>query len=150
MLRARFLHLIMKHAWSGILPTSGMSSGRANHYTTAPLILCYECSYLCARTFNANIEAVIHLSGIKPNCCSLNVTSPLNLIYVTLSTNLYGVTHQFDHMIVCDDPVKFSAIFLNSSVLPLVFIIHQLFAILFEHHRHNLTLLSASLISIMC
>ena len=110
--------------------------------------LCYECGYVSARTFNANIEAVIHLSDIKPNCCSLNVTSPLNLIYVTLSTNLYGVTHQFDHAIVCADPVKFSAIFLNSPVLPLVFIIHQLFAILFEHHRHILTLLSASLISI--
>ena len=131
------------------LPTSDMSSGRPNHYTTAPLILCYECSYFCARTFNANIEDVIHLSGIKPNCCSLNVTSPLNLIYVTLSTIRYGVTHQFDQTIVCDDPVKFSAIFLNFPVLPLVFIIHQLFAILFEHHRHILTLLSASLISLM-
>ena len=92
---------------------------------------------------------MIHLSGIKPNYCSLNVTSPLNLIYVTLSTIRYGVTHQFDQTIVCDDPVKFSAIFLNFPVLPLVFIIHQLFAILFEHHRHILTLLSASLISLM-
>ena len=67
-------------------------SGNPNHYTTAPLILCY----VNPSAFNANIEAVIHLSGIKPNCCSPNVTSPLNLIYVTLSTNRYGVTHQFD------------------------------------------------------
>ena len=38
MLRARFLHLIMKHAWSGNrTPSGGEPSGRANQYTTAPL-----------------------------------------------------------------------------------------------------------------
>ena len=40
MLRARFSHLIMTHAWSGYrTPTGGVPSGRANHYTTAPLLL---------------------------------------------------------------------------------------------------------------
>ena len=41
LLRARFLHLIMKHAWSGNrTTTSGMPSRCANHYTTAPLYQC--------------------------------------------------------------------------------------------------------------
>ena len=38
MLRARFLHITMKHAWSGNrTPTDRVTSGRANHYTTASL-----------------------------------------------------------------------------------------------------------------
>ena len=40
MLRARFLHQIMTHVWSGIrTPVGRVTSGRANHYTTAPRIL---------------------------------------------------------------------------------------------------------------
>ena len=39
MLRARFLHLIMKHAWSGNrTPTGRVTSGHANHYTTTLMI----------------------------------------------------------------------------------------------------------------
>ena len=40
MLRVMSLHLIMKHACSGDrTPTGGVPSGRANHYTTAPLTI---------------------------------------------------------------------------------------------------------------
>ena len=43
MLRARFLHLIMTHAWSGNRTrvgggVGGVTGERANHYTTAPLL----------------------------------------------------------------------------------------------------------------
>ena len=38
MLRARFLHLIMSHAWAGNRTrVGGVTGERANHYTTAPL-----------------------------------------------------------------------------------------------------------------
>ena len=37
MLRARFLHLMTKHAWFGNRINGRVPSGRANHYTTAPL-----------------------------------------------------------------------------------------------------------------
>ena len=40
MLRARFLHLIMTHAWSGNRTrVGGVTGERANHYTTAPLMM---------------------------------------------------------------------------------------------------------------
>ena len=39
MLRARFLHLIMSHAWAGNRTrVGGVTGERANHYTTAPLL----------------------------------------------------------------------------------------------------------------
>ena len=44
MLRARFLHLIMTHAWSGNRTrVGGVTIEHANHYTTALPVLCDCC-----------------------------------------------------------------------------------------------------------